>query len=328
MKSSVFKDFKSTFLRLSFIAFLSAFVTVGMFSTYWYLHTIPQAEFNNLNVVFTRTNTSVGWQFIGLVFNNQADPISNAKVTVVCPSSTKVYYTNSSGYFSIYCKSPSMNIIVSYKGQQKSIFINVVYPVSLVQPITVKTTYASKEYVTLYESDVMPSILPYSPPYAYANVSPLYNYFSEGFAIITEYNGNTAKVITFLPNVTLYFYNSCPHILTNPPIKNGLIGNVSISQPLKTYTIAMSKGTSAIIASHESMELGKLPEWSSSTECFTVSPIVSLVLNYLTVPSYIVLLFLLEIGISVGVGYLLRIGSLLLKRKQYRKSFSFLYLIT
>jgi len=206
MRSNVLYDFKRSFLRVSVLIFLVLFVISGVFFTYEFLHTIPSADFNDVNVAVTVENTTADYHFLGLVFDNQGNPISNAKVNVICPDSTKTLFTNSSGYFSFYGK-PS-KIVITYNGQQKSI-----------------------------------TLLSY---HSYAEVSKFYNYFSSGVALIIGYNGKTAKVITFIPNITLYFLKGTAFSL--PPPKNIVIGNVTIAQPMKITTITISEGTSSVYA--------------------------------------------------------------------------------
>ena len=125
-----------------------------------------------LNVVITVENTTSGYHFLGLVFNNQGNPISNAKVTVIYPNSTKTLFTNSSGYFSFYGK--PIKIIIAHNGQQKSI-----------------------------------SLLSY---HSYVSVLEFYNCLVLGYALIIGYNGKTAKVIIFISNITLYFYKRATSI--------------------------------------------------------------------------------------------------------------------
>ena len=229
MKSNILFDFKRSFLRISVLSFLALFVIAGVSFTYGFLHTIPQAEFNDVNVAVIVENTTSGYHFLGLVFDNQGNPISNANVTVVCPNSTKVFYTNSSGYFSFYGK--PTKIVVTHNGQQKSITLIDTY---------ISHYFRIPRYITSYIS-------------SYANVSKFYNSVFLGiyrvYALIIGYNGNTAKVITLVPNVTFYFYNTTNNI-TFPPSKNIVVGNVTIAQPMKIYTITIPKGTLSVYASY------------------------------------------------------------------------------
>ena len=206
MKFDVLYDFRRSFLRISVLSFLLLFVIAGVLLTYEFLYSIPPAEFNDVNVVVTAENTTSGYHFLGLVFDNQGNPISNAKVTVVCSNSTKTLFTNSSGYFSFY--GTPIKIIVTYDGQQKSISL---------------------------------------PSYqSYANVSEFYNYFVPGYVLIIGYNGKTAKVIAFIPNITLYFLNGTTFRF--PPTKNIALGNVTIAQSMRIFTVTIPKGTSFVYA--------------------------------------------------------------------------------
>jgi len=213
MKSNIHYDFKRSFLRVSVLSFLALFVIAGAFFTYSFLHTIPPAEFNNVNVVVTVEKTASEYHFLGLVFDNQGNPISNAKVTVVCPNSTEIYFTNSSGYFSFYGK--PIEIIVTHNGQQKSIKFNTNY-----------------------------SVASYS--HYYINVSEFYNSYVPNSALIIGYNGNTAKVIAFKPNVNLHFYKETTFYLT--PAINELLSNITIAQSMKIVTITIPAGTTFVYA--------------------------------------------------------------------------------
>jgi len=104
MKYNILYDFKRSFLRVSVLSFLVLFVIAGVALTYEFLHSIPPAEFNDVNVAVTVKNTDEGYYFLGLVFDNYGNPISNAEVIAYSNSTEKVYYTNSSGYFSFYGK--------------------------------------------------------------------------------------------------------------------------------------------------------------------------------------------------------------------------------
>jgi len=225
--TNILYDFKRSFLRVSVLSFLALFVIAGVFFTYGFLYTIPQAEFNNVNVVVVIENTTSGFHLLGLVFDNQGNAISNAKVDVIYPNSSKTLYTNASGYFSLYGKAPQ-KITVNYNGQEKSLSLNSTY-----LPIHIIASNA------LYLKALQNS---------YANVSRTYNYFVEGYALIIGYNGHIAKAITFMPNMTFYFYKKSPEEFGYPIPKEGLIGNLTVSQPLTITTITVPKDTVVIYA--------------------------------------------------------------------------------
>jgi len=213
MKSNILYDFKRSFLRVSVLSFLALFLIAGTFFTYSFLHTIPLAEFNNVNVVVTVERTASEYHFLGLVFDNQGNPISNAKATVVCSNSTEIYYTNSSGYFSFYGK--PIEIVLTHYGQQKSIKFS--------------TNYSAASY-----------------SHYYINVSEFYNSYVPNSALIIGYNDNTAKIITFKPNTTLHFYKGTTFYFS--PAINELLDNITIVQSMKINTIRIPAGTTFVYA--------------------------------------------------------------------------------
>ena len=229
MKYNILYDFKRSFLRVSVLSFLVLFVIAGVALTYEFLHSIPPAEFNDVNVAVTVENTDAGYHFLGLVFDNYGNPISNAKVIAYSNSTEKVYYTNSSGYFSFYGK--PTKIVVTYNGQQKSLIL-----------IGALVTYSGPS------SSLTEYLFHYQP--SYVNVSDFYNSISFFNDVIIGYNGHTAKVIALVPNVTLCFYKKFTFPGTQTPNTN-LLGKVTIHQPLKFSTITIPKGTSVIYSTSE-----------------------------------------------------------------------------
>jgi len=231
MKYNILYDFKRSFLRLSVLSFLVLFVIAGVALTYEFLHSIPPADFNDVNVAVTVEHTSSGYHFLGLVFDNYGNPISNAEVIAYSNSTKEVYHTNSSGYFSFYGK--PTKIVVTYNGQQKSLIL-----------IGALVTYSGPS------SSLTEYLFHYQP--SYLNVSDFYNHISPFNDVIIGYNGHTAKVIALVPNVSLYFYNKFPNEFTTfQAPKTGFLGNITISQPLKFVTITIPKGTSVIYSTSE-----------------------------------------------------------------------------
>jgi len=117
-------DFKRSFLRLSVILILVIFVIAGVFlaySTYKTAVPYPAATYN-LNAIAVNYNGKI----VGYVFNNQGNPIPNAKVIY----DGNVAYTNSSGYFVINESVSSLKI--SYHGEEKNLtfLLGVAYNIS------------------------------------------------------------------------------------------------------------------------------------------------------------------------------------------------------
>lgn len=117
-------DFKRSFLRLSVILILIIFVIGGVFLAYAsYKSALPYpAAAYNLNAIAVNYNGKT----MGYVFNNQGNPVPNAKVIY----DGNVAYTNSSGYFVINSTVPSLT--VSYDGEEKDLtfLLGVAYNIS------------------------------------------------------------------------------------------------------------------------------------------------------------------------------------------------------